>query len=392
MITLDRRISSPRPSSRAGRAIVSALVAALLLAACGADGDDASAADDGAGGAAAGGGSGEEPFRIGTILSGTVDDLQFANGWVDGIRAAQEERPNIETEFVELINDPDQVIAQGSAFGSAGYDLVTVAHGAMADPLVQLAQQFPDTTWCLGTYQPPEDAPDTPDNVCWLDVEFHAAMFMAGALAALVTSSDHIASVNGFAFPALTRQPEAFHLGARCVNPDIEFTQEYIETWTDTGLARAATQSMIAAGADVVLAATDSAVLGMVEAANEASNDVWVVPAYYEQRSIGPDVVLTSAVSGLDVALKDLVVRVMDGDIGPGEFIRSDATDNEGIGAPLYPEVEASLGEEDLTTFRDIEQRVNDGDITVPDEVEGDHPVGEVGSGGRIPLEAIGCA
>ena len=89
---------------------------------------------------------------------------------------------------------------------------------------------------------------------------------MAGALAAMVTESGHIASLNGFV-SALTRQPEAFNLGARCVNPDITFTQQYIETWTDTGIAKSATQAEIAGGADVVLSATDSAVFGILEGA-----------------------------------------------------------------------------------------------------------------------------
>ena len=77
------------------------------------------------------------------------------------------------------------------------------------------------------------------------------------------SESGHIASLNGFAFPALTRQPEAFNLGARCVNPDITFTQQYIETWTDTGIAKSAAQAEIAGGADVILSATDSAVFGI---------------------------------------------------------------------------------------------------------------------------------
>ena len=105
----------------------------------------------------------------------------------------------------------------------------------------------------------------------WIDIAQHNANFLAGALAAMVTESGHIASLNGFAFPGLTRQPEAFNLGARCVNPDITFTQQYIETWTDTGIAKSAAQAEIAGGADVVLAATDSAVFGIIEAAAEAA-------------------------------------------------------------------------------------------------------------------------
>lgn len=298
--------------------------------------------------------------------------------------------PNIEVESVELLNDPAAVVQQGSAFASEGFDMILIAHGAMVEPAITLAEQFPDVLVCLAPYHPAEGE-EQADNLCWVDPAQHNANFLAGALAALVTETGHIASLNGFAFPGLTRQPEAFVLGARCVDPGITFSQQYIQTWTDTGIAKAAAQSEIAGGADVILAATDSAVFGVIEAADEATSQVWVIPSYYESQSLNPDKILTSAIHGLTFTSQSIIEAAANGEIGAAEFIEFDATNNPEINAPLYDSVRELLSEEDLATYEGIVEGVRSGDITIPDETSGDNPIGTEGAGSAIDPASIGC-
>ena len=302
-----------------------ALLTALLmvLAACG-DGDG-DAADDGgddpADTTAAPADDGDaEPYRVALIYPGTADDLSWSNAWFDGAEIAMANNPNIEVESVESLDDPDAVTQQGSAFAGQGFDFIMIAHGAMTGSAITIAEQFPDVQVCLAPHNPSEATetgpPNQPSNLCWVDPAQHNANFLAGALAALVSETGKIASLNGFAFPGLTRQPEAFVLGARCVNPEIDFSQQYIETWTDTAIAKSAAQSEIAGGADVILSATDSAVFGILEAAEEADSQVWVVPSYYESQSLGPDVVLTSAIHGLTFTSTSIIEMAAAGEIG----------------------------------------------------------------------------
>jgi basic membrane protein A len=335
-----------------------------------------------------------EAFRVALIYPGTSDDLSWSNAWFEGAQEAIAENPNIEVESVELINDPDTALAQGSAFASEGFDLILYAHGAMVDPAITLAQEYPDTQICLAPHHPGEETgpPTQPDNLCWVDVAQHDADFLAGALAALATETGHIGSLNGFEFPALTRQPESFVLGARCVNPDIEFSQEYMNTWTDTGIAKAAAQSLAASGVDVILSATDSAVFGIIDAANEADTQVWVVPSYYESKVLGEDVVLTSAIHGLSLASRNTILQAVNGEIGPADFIEYDATNNDRIQAPVYDDIAALLSAEDLALYEEIEAKVRSGEITIPDETSGDVTIGTQGSGSEIDVAVIGCA
>lgn len=331
-----------------------------------------------------------EPYRVALIYPGTADDLSWSNAWFDGAEAAMANNPNIEVESVELLNDPAAVVQQGSAFASQGFNMILIAHGAMVEPAITLAQQFPDVLICLAPYHPAEGE-EQAENLCWVDPAQHNANFLAGALSALVTGTGHIASLNGFAFPGLTRQPEAFVLGARCVDPEITFSQQYIQTWTDTGIAKAAAQSEIAGGADIILAATDSAVFGVIEAADEASSQVWVIPSYYESQSLDPDHVLTSAIHGLTFTSQSMIEAAANGEIGAAEFFEFDATNNPEINAPLYDNIRDLLSDEDLATYEGIVESVRSGAITVPDETAGDNPIGAEGSGSAIDPASIGC-
>lgn len=344
-------------------------------------------ADSGPGTTVAAGG---DEYRVALIYPGTADDLSWSNAWFDGAEQAMAENANITVESVELLNDPAAVVQQGSAFASEGYDFIMIAHGAMVDPAVTLANQFPDTQFCLAPHQPAEGE-EQPDNLCYVDVAQQGADFIAGVLAALVTETNHVASLNGFAFPALTRQPEGFHLGARCVSPDIQFTQQYIETWTDTGISKSAAQAQIAGGADVILSATDSAVFGILQAADEASSQVWVVPSYYESQSLDPDHVLTSAIHGLTFASTSMMELAMSGGIEPKGFVSFDALNDPEINAPLYDNIKDLLSDDELATYEDIVAKVRSGDITVPDETTGSPTIGAEGDGANIDPAAIGC-
>jgi hypothetical protein len=93
------------------------------------------------------------------------------------------------------------------------------------------------------------------------------------------------------------------------------------------------------------------------------------------------------------VLSQTLIEGVYEGEIGPGTgFLRFDPTNDPDIQAPLYDNIRDMLSEDQLTTYEDIVEKVRAGDIIVPDETEGDYPIGAEGAGGEVPLDAIGCA
>ena len=141
----------------------------------------------------------------------------------------------------------------------------------------------------------------------------------------------------------------------------------------------------------MILAATDSAVFGVIEAADEASSQVWVIPSYYESQSLDPDHILTSAIHGSTFTSKTIIEAAANGEIGAHEFFEFDATNNPEINAPLYDNIKDLLSAEDLATYEGIVESVRSGAITIPDETAGDNPIGTEGSGSAIDTASIGC-
>ena len=332
-----------------------------------------------------------EPYQVALLFPGFSNDESWANAWWIGAMQAMEQWPNVYVEAVEFMYTDDEYLQQGLSYADEGYDFILMAHGAMGGPAEEVAAAYPDVQVCYVT-DPTEDLrTSTPPNMCYIDMAQHHANFLTGVLAALVTESGHVGSLAGFPFPALTRQPESFHLGARCVNPDIEFTVEYVMTWDDTAIAKTAAQALIANSVDVISSATDQAVLGIIDAAQEADGQVWVIPAYYDSYEIAPDVVLTSAIHGLTDVAREMIGRGLRGEIGTNSFHDFTAANTPGISAaPLYGNADL-LSAQELAIYEDIEARVRSGEISIPDETKSDTPLGEQGVGGSVDLASIGC-
>jgi basic membrane protein A and related proteins len=382
-------------------ATVLILVLALLPAALAACGDDD---DDGGGGGGNGGGDGggeqaaASDYRVALLTTGALNNRSWANSWADGAERAQQEL-GVQLEMVGNADAPDQYLSQGSAFASEGYDLIIFAHGAMHDPAVRVARQFPDTK-IVQVFQhasEEEAAEQDPPNLGHVDPEQGQITFLAGILAGLMTETNTIGSVYAFPFPALTRQPEAFELGARCVNSDIKALQRRSDSFTDAAAARAAASTVIDQDADFVLSAVDQAVQGVIQATAQSGGDAYAVASYFDSNDLNPEAVITSVLYGLDEIAFDVIKRGSEDQLGD-HFFQSYTLDTPQAGslAPFY-EQEELVGQENIDRIEQVQEMVADGTITIPDEIVSDPEIaggatiGEPGAAAKIDVADIGC-
>jgi basic membrane protein A len=195
-----------------------------------------------------------------------------------------------------------------------------------------------------------------------------------------------IGAVNGFEFPQLTRQPEAYILGARCVNPEVKLVQKYINSWTDAALGKAAAKGLISQDADVLLATLTTATQGLIAAAREGDG-VWVMPAYFDSNDTAKDVILTSVIFDLESLSEDVFTKGVNGELEPGQALPYPMGDlpNSGV-APFY-EDEDVVGAEGVAKIDEIKQKIVDGEIEVPNTDE----IGTVGAGTKIDPASVGC-
>ena len=374
-------------------------VIAVALAACGDDDDDGG----GGGGGGDGGGKKAEAadYKVALLATGAVNNRSWANSWADGAERARDDL-GIQLELVGNADAPDQYVSQGSAFAAQGYDLLIFAHGAMHDPAVRVAKQFPDVQ-IVQVYQhgSEEEAQEQdPPNLGHVDPEQAEVTFLAGILAGLMTKTDTIGTVYGFPFPALTRQPESFELGARCVNPDIKALQRRADSFTDAAAARAAASTLIDQKADFLLSAVDQAVQGVIQASAQAGggdNGPFAIASYFDSNDLNPQAVITSALYGLDEISYDIIKRGVNDELGDhfAQSYRLDTLKNAGV-APFY-EQEELVGQENIDRLEKARKMVQDGTITVPDEIVSDPDVaggatiGKPGAAAKIDVADIGC-
>ena len=384
-----------RSSTLATMLILAFAVIAVALAACGDDDDDGGG----------GGGGGEKKaaadYKVALLTTGALNNRSWANSWADGAEKARDEL-GVQLEMVGNADAPDQYVSQGSAFAAQGYDLLIFAHGAMHEPAVRVAKQFPDVE-VVQVYQhaSEQEAKDQdPPNLGHVDPEQGQITFLAGILAGSMTKSNTIGSVYAFPFPALTRQPEAFELGARCVNPQIKALQRRSDSFTDAAAARAAASTVIDQGADFVLSAVDQAVQGVIQATAQAGGGgegPFAVASYFDSNDLNPDAVITSALYGLDKIAYDVIDRGAKGELGE-HFAQSYTLDTPQGGslAPFY-EQEELVGQENIDRLDKVRSMIEDGTITIPDEIVSDPDVaggatiGKPGAAAKIDVADIGC-
>ncbi|WP_127818124.1 BMP family lipoprotein [Microbacterium sp. CPCC 204701] len=364
------------PTRRRLGLVAAALLPLLALSACASDASDAAPA------------SADDPYRALVITDGPENDRSWSNSVFDGI--SEIDVDNIEVEFAGGLVESADVVQQASSYASQGYDLILIMSGAVTAAATQIAEQFPDTTVCQGPWAATdEDLAALPDNQCVWNVKQQDGTFLAGALAGMVTQTNKISSVAGGDFPAVTRQPEGFILGARCVNPEVQIDIQYTGSFSDVGAAQAAATSQIAAGSDVILSAVDGAVTGLYGAARDAARPTYVIPSYFDNYESAPDVVLTSVLYNLNGITADIIEKGAAGEIGAHTYLPYDfANLNVGDLADFHgnvavtPEIEQRLAE--------VEDMLRNGDIVVPEDLD-DPSLSEKGTGSALDPASIGC-
>ena len=350
-----------------------ALVMSVLVAACGggASTPEERSADSES--------EASEPYRVAALLTGTENDGGISQGFVEGMRLA-EEKYNVEIRTVGPIQSPDEVMQQGAAFAQEGFDLVFIVHSGLVDSTPKLAEQFPGTTFCAFFDVSEDVLAQQPENVCYFDPENQYGSFMGGVAAGLATKTGHVGAIVGMDIPLATRQAQGFHLGAKCVNPDVEYDEIFTGDFNDAAKARTAAESLYRGGADILIAAVDSAIQGMFTVA-EAQDGRYVVAQYFDNYEAAPDVVLTSVLFGLDEIALTMIEDGM-----AGELERQYRFTDKFSLAP-FRQHEELLGEENIAKITEIHERVLAGEIEIPQE----DVIGAKGSAATIDVETLGC-
>ena len=196
--------------------------------------------------------------------------------------------------------DAERILRQ---YAETGNFQIVWAHSAYHEAVRALAPEFPDITWMITG----SGNEGIGGNAYWGDVFIHEPAYLAGIIAGSMTTTNKLGAVASFAFPNVNGPVNAFYDGARSVNPDIEMTVTYIESWFDPVKGFGAATAMLATGVDIVYAER----FGPFEAVQEVEGAL-AFGHFLDQNSLAPDVVVASPMALWDANIRNIIEKWWD--------------------------------------------------------------------------------
>ncbi|MDD3825729.1 MAG: BMP family ABC transporter substrate-binding protein [Anaerolineae bacterium] len=214
------------------------------------------------------------------------------------------EAMGVETAYAELVAegpDSERVVRD---FAEKGYDVILATSFGFMDSVIAVAEDYPDIIFehCTGY--------ETAANVGIYDGRGYQPWYLAGIVAGEMTEKNKLGYIAPYPIPEVVRNMNAFTLGARSVNPDVEVHPVWLYSWVDPPKERDAAVALAAEGVDVIARESDS-----TEADKLAQEEGIYVIGYNSDvaRDQSPDAFLTAPIWHWDVFYTKLIQDVAAG-------------------------------------------------------------------------------
>jgi simple sugar transport system substrate-binding protein/basic membrane protein A len=225
--------------------------------------------------------------KAAVLLPGSINDQSWNAQGYSGVKKLKD--MGWDVAYSENVQPSDMAQALQD-YASKGYTLVIGHTGRFLSPMELVGPKFPKTTFIVGSGNA-----GSGKNVASIDFNNTQFGYLIGVLAARMSKSGKIASVNGLeGLPNVVAQVGGYRRGAKSVRPDIQVKVIYIQDMEDAAGAKEAALSEIAWGADYVSGKLNAAQLGILQAAKE--KNVYANGRSTDHTTVAPDNVLTNIV------------------------------------------------------------------------------------------------
>lgn len=275
--------------------------------------------------------------------TGGIDDRSFnATAW-KGVEDAQAQL-GVEGQVLESQQQADYENFI-NAFIEEGCDLIITVGFLLGDATETAAQQNTDQYFTIVdfAYEP------SYDNILGLVFATDEAAFLAGYVAAGVTRTGYVGTFGGIQIPPVTIFMDGFAMGVQEYNRR-HGTNVEVLGWdmnSQSGLftgnfdslddGRTLGETLISQGADIIMPVAGPVGLGTAAAAQE-NPGVYLIGVDTDWTVSSPEytnVLLTSVLKKMDVAVFEAIEMVVDGTFSGGLFVGTLANDGVGI-APFH--------------------------------------------------------
>ena len=314
----------------------------------------------------------QDPVAL-VIAQGGLGDQSYNDLAHQGFMAATEE-----TGVEGRVLESRDVVAQGEQIlrraAESDFGLVVDLEYAHGEVMEAVASDYPGTEFVV-LNQVREG-----DNITSVLFSEHEGSYLAGALAAMVTTHTEIPGINedanlgvigGTRSVGIDKFLVGFVQGARDINPDVEVQVAYANTFGDPATGQQMAEAMFENGADIVYQVAGGTGLGVIQAAEAAGH--YAIGVDTDQDGLAPGHVLTSMIKRVDVAVADVVEAYAGGSLEGGQVRNYSLADN-GVGLSEMIHTRDLLPEDYLARIDELRDGIIAGDIVVVNVIEDGYP------------------
>lgn len=242
-----------------------------------------------------------EPVGVNPFLQLAVDGADRAAAEADG-----------EARIFES-QDPTNIQQQMDAAVAEAPDVLTVVGFEFADSVAAAAAANPEQQFLFVDACTAEEF----DNVTCAVFREHEGVYLAGVEAGLLSQSGQVGAVVALDTPQIRRFSDPFGAGAQSVDPAVVFTPLYVGgslPFNDPARAKEQALSLVARGADQIMAAAAAGNLGVLDAAGQGQFQAFGVDV--NQCPDAPGHVVDNVIKEVDVVTADSIAAILDGESG----------------------------------------------------------------------------
>ena len=181
-------------------------------------------------------------------------------------------------------------------FASQNFDQIYAIGFLMAKDVAEVAGRFPDRQFAI------VDAVVDRPNVTSVTFKEEDGSFLAGALAASVSTTKTIAFLGGMDIPLLRKFEAGFAAGAREVDPAIKLLVKYAGSFDDVAAGKELAGVLFDQGADIIYVAAGKAGLGAIDLVKTKAR-AFLIGVDSNQDDLAKGKILTSMVKHVDTAV-----------------------------------------------------------------------------------------
>lgn len=306
----------------------------------------------------------EEKIKVAYVINGALGDQAFYDSGQEGMDRIAEDF-NAEIITIENNFDPARYPQSMEALVKWGADVVFIIPYGYEDLLVEYVANYPDIKFiCI------EPVVETP-NLVSVDFREDEGAFLAGVVAALMTTNTNIENINpdkvvgmisGDDSPVVLEFLDGYTKGALYIDKDIEVKNIVIGDWSDPIKGKQAASQLYAQNVDVIFQVAALTGMGVLEAAKE--NNKYAIGVDKNQNPIQPGNIPTSMIKDVNETIYFLYEKYLDNTL-PSEGIIEAGVKENIIYLAIDNYTEEILPEDTIEFVENVKQKIYNDEIVL---------------------------